>query len=209
VNDVNHTQRWLKEGVYPEGAMMTRSGQLITPLDPDPDDILIEDIAGALAKQPRFTGHVSKFYSVAQHSVNVCSLVIKRHGNSGLALVALLHDGSEAYLSDISHPVKYQEPFKTFYREAEAVLEAALAEKFDIAYPWPKQVKDADGAIGLLESRDLMPPSFPMHTWGGADIAEFPKEIKPWGPEKAEREFLALYESLTLAGVGVPEVPRM
>ena len=55
--------------------MTTRSGRRFQPFDPEPSTIVIEDIAWALANQCRFNGHVSQFYSVAQHSVAVSRLV--------------------------------------------------------------------------------------------------------------------------------------
>lgn len=43
-------------------SIFTFTGGFIRPLDPDPEDICIEDIAHALSMQCRWTGHVSKFY---------------------------------------------------------------------------------------------------------------------------------------------------
>src|ERR1019366_3711480 len=53
-----------------DGFIGTFSGLRFWPLLPNPDDILIADIAHALAHQCRFGGHASKFYSVAEHSVH-------------------------------------------------------------------------------------------------------------------------------------------
>src|SRR6266496_1501995 len=88
------------------GAIMTYSGELITPLNPDPDDIQIEDIAHALSNQCRFSGHCKQFYSVAEHSCRVSDLCSYEHQLGGL-----LHDGTEAYLSDIARPIKQQPGF--------------------------------------------------------------------------------------------------
>src|ERR1035438_6318404 len=54
-----------------DGFIGTFSGLRFWPLLPNPADILIADIAHALAHQCRFGGHASKFYSVAEHSVHV------------------------------------------------------------------------------------------------------------------------------------------
>ena len=70
-----------------DGTIVTFTGELFCPLDPDPSKINIEDVAHALANSCRFTGHVRKFYSVAQHSV-LCSMLVPNE----LRLTALLHD---------------------------------------------------------------------------------------------------------------------
>ncbi len=80
---------------------VTASGQLLDYLNPRPEDIRITDIAEALAKQCRFSGHTIKFYSVAQHSCMVhdlCPLEARPW--------ALLHDAHEAYIGDIPTPLQ-------------------------------------------------------------------------------------------------------
>ena len=51
--------------------IQTHSGLAFDLLDPKPDQINIHDIANALSKLCRFTGHVKQFYSVAEHSIRV------------------------------------------------------------------------------------------------------------------------------------------
>src|SRR5579885_2784587 len=81
--------------------IQTYCGVAFYPLDPRPEEILIEDIAHALSMLCRFTGHVKRFYSVAQHCVYVSHRCDPKD-----ALWGLLHDAAEAYLNDISRPVK-------------------------------------------------------------------------------------------------------
>lgn len=57
--------------------MQTRSGQKFWPLDPRPDEVVLEDIAHALSNTCRFAGHCRTFYSVAEHSVRA-SLLMQR-----------------------------------------------------------------------------------------------------------------------------------
>ena len=49
----------------------TFTGRQFFPLDPDPQDIDIVDIAHSLAMQCRYNGHTDRFYSVAEHCVHV------------------------------------------------------------------------------------------------------------------------------------------
>lgn len=82
--------------------IQTFLGKPFWPLSPRPEDIDIRDIAHALAMTCRFTGHSQKFYSVAEHSVRVSRIVPAQ-----FALHGLLHDASEAYLCDLSRPIKH------------------------------------------------------------------------------------------------------
>ena len=60
-------------------------------LEPEPDQICIEDIAQALSMNCRFSGHVSKFYSVAEHCCIIADLVEAADKSSSEVLAALLH----------------------------------------------------------------------------------------------------------------------
>ena len=104
----------------------TISGKRIDYKSVDPLQIDIEDIAISLGNQCRFNGHLHNFYSVAEHSVHVSCLVDRR-----LRLASLLHDASEAYLSDIPSPLKKILPQ---YVEMEGVFESAIAKRFNLEW---------------------------------------------------------------------------
>lgn len=105
----------------------TISGKLINLHNIQPDDIIIDDIAHALARQCRFGGHVSgvEIYSVAEHSI-LCQKIadilwklpiertpeIRKNFDNYIkfCLSALMHDASEAYLTDVITPVKKNLP---------------------------------------------------------------------------------------------------
>lgn len=64
------------------------------------------DIAEALARLPRFTGHIrSGCYSVAQHSVMGADALYRETGREDIAAAFLLHDAHEAYVGDMATPV--------------------------------------------------------------------------------------------------------
>jgi hypothetical protein len=181
-NETNATGHWI----------ITYTGARIEPLDPNPTHIHIEDIAHSLANQCRFTGHVRSFYSTAQHCVLGSYLVPDEY-----RLAFLLHDGSEAYISDIASPVKNHPDFGTYYSIAEERLERAIAERFRIPYPMPPEIKVADKMMLRAEQRDLMPndPS-DGPIWDG--------DVVPWSPYDAERQFLSRYVYLTGESVNMP-----
>ncbi len=168
--------------------IMTASGRAFWPLDPRPEDVSIEDIAHALANICRFTGATREFYSVAQHSMLVASMVPPED-----ALWGLLHDASEAYLCDIARPLKVQPAFAP-YREAEARLMAVICERFGLSPTEPESVRIADRQMLRTEQRDLMPPAQP-----GEERPEppYPFRVLPMEPRVAKKWFFETFWKLT------------
>lgn len=167
----------------------TYTGRRFYPLDPQPSDVCIEDIAHALAMICRFNGHVREFYSVAEHSVHVSHIVPPEY-----ALAGLLHDASEAYIADVSRPVKHTYNMQP-YRHIEAGLQCAINDALspDLPYITDAAVGLADNAMLALEARSLLP----YDPW----MDELPEpakvELGLWGPSEAEDVFLARYYELT------------
>ena len=107
--------------------IMTYTKKMFDPLQPNAELIDIEDIAHALSMLCRANGHFKSFYSVAQHSIN-CMKEAKARGYSDrIQLACLLHDASEAYLSDVTRPVKAELPR---YKEIEAPLQELIWNKW-------------------------------------------------------------------------------
>lgn len=169
----------------------TYTGGVFWPLDPHIDDVKIEDVAHALSLQCRWTGHVKQHFSVAQHCCLVSDLLPQR-----LKLTGLLHDASEAYLSDLARPVKHAPGLGEIYLQVEAKLEKVLAEKFSLIYPYPKEIKEADNKMLLAEKRDLMEGEWVEPHVDGEGIDEVGLLV-PWSTERAEREFLERFYLLT------------
>jgi uncharacterized protein len=174
----------------------TYSGGRFWPLDPHPDDLEIEDIAHALSNLCRWTGHSEKFYSVAQHCVLV-SANLPSHPQ----LEGLMHDASEAYLSDLSRPVKHAPGLGEVYRQAEKKIEEAIAMKFDLPKDTSPEIKMVDNRLLYTEARDLMKNL----TWSSDSAKQNETEepnylaitIEPWSPERAKQEFLQRFYLLS------------
>lgn len=118
-------------------------------LNPTEEMVNIKDIAHALGHICRFTGHTNRFYSVAEHCIYV-SYIVKPE----FALEALLHDAQEAYVGDVSQPLKQLIPD---YRAIEDRIEKVIRARFGLPEKMSPEVKKADlqmlmierGALGL------------------------------------------------------------
>lgn len=82
------------------------SGEFVSLRGPEPSTIKVDDIAHALSHICRFGGHTHVFYSVAQHSLLVHDLVEHLGASPEVRLAALLHDAHEAYVGDLTTPLK-------------------------------------------------------------------------------------------------------
>lgn len=167
----------------------TFTGKQFHLLNPSPDEICIEDIAHALAHQCRFTGHTRKFYSVAEHSFHVSRITGTLEG--------LLHDASEAYITDLSRPVKYNTPVGIPYFEVENAIMSVIAKKFGFVWPVAAAVKSADNIMLHTEKVQLMTDLSWDGAWGQPELSDV--RLECWTPELAELVFLQRFDELTKA----------
>ena len=138
--------------------MLTHTGRAFALGRPTPSMVCIEDVAHHLALINRFTGATGRPYSVAEHSLLVAE-ILERAGARPMCLrAALLHDAHEAYVGDISTPVK------TFLGEDWHRLErgvlGAVQQHFGIfeaARVHAVAIKYADLVALATERRDLIP----------------------------------------------------
>lgn len=185
------------------GWIQTAGGGRFYPLDPNPTHVDIKDVAAALSKNCRFTGHCSAFYSVAEHSCLVQEILEVWGENVEVQMWGLLHDASEAYLSDIARPLKHQPEFK-FYREVEERVQRAVATKFGLSWPEPRRVKEADNLALAVEAKYLMPQR-EKDKWSW--LPAIPEWLDMEGPtlgippDEAEGLFFALYHTLEASRV--------
>ncbi len=128
--------------------IQTYTGKKFDLADPQPDMVCIEDISHALSHLCRYTGHSRAFYSVAQHSILVAS-----HLPREIALQGLLHDATEAYVGDVSWPLKQLLPE---YKVIEQRVWRVIADKFGLPEELDPRVKEMDGILLMAEKRELL-----------------------------------------------------
>lgn len=203
INHANALSAALDHGAIGSSSwIITFSGRRFWPLHPNPDDLCIEDIAHALSNICRFTGHVSDFYSVSQHSVLASELMWSvQPTRIDLRLQALLHDASEAYLCDLARPVKHAPALKG-YRLAEHTLQTMIYQKFGVPLEEPPELKQIDRELRVTERRQLF-DRFPDGYDGGSDADDLgmtaDMKITPWMPRVAESRFLSQFVYLQAA----------
>lgn len=168
--------------------MQTYTGRAVYPMDLRPEDVCIEDIAHSLAMQCRYNGHSLRFYSVAEHCV-LMAQHLHKYGDR-VALCALMHDATEAYLADVPRPIK---PYLQGYKEAEAKAWAAIAARYDLIAPMPTNVHEADNRILHDERAQNMATSDRDWELSGVRLGVV---LQFWSPERAKAEFLALFNEL-------------
>lgn len=171
----------------------TFSGLYIDPLNLQPEDVLIADIAHHLSNQCRFQGGPKWHYSVAQHAwlVSYDPEVVA----AGREWDALHHDDAEWVLQDMAKPLKVDPYLGRSYRGLEKRIERVLAPILGVKFPTDDcEVKRADIRCLVTEARDIMHGT---DSWGYyQDIVPYTETIKKWSPEKAERKWLARYNEL-------------
>lgn len=167
------------KSLYQEGRMITHSGILFNLLDPDPDDILIEDIAVHLSRIARWNGGTHQFYSVAEHCCRCCDFA-----DLDDKLMMLLHDSEEAYWGDTITTVK-------------SILKKVAPEITDMMKALRMMIFSKFGVNTDVETMKII------------DVHELNMDFKDliinrnrdcWTPERAESEFLSRFYDLKILG---------
>lgn len=183
IGTAHATDRGVSLGIF--------SGKPFYVFQPYPEEIELEDIAQALAKQCRFNGHTKEFYSVAQHSV----LVSELYEDVDTALWGLLHDAAEAYLGDCVRPLKRELRDRhgiQWDRFEEPILQA-VAKRFQLIWPIPEVIIEGDNTLLATEKRDVLRPQ--TFAWGPLP-APLPEKIEPWDWKTAYHLFNWRFDSL-------------
>ena len=153
--------------------------------DPHPDQIDIEDIAHGLANTCRWVGHTPHFYSVAEHSLLCCDNADAVH-----ALEALLHDAAEAYIGDVSTPLKAM--LGSVYTDIEHRIDGVIRAKYGLPKYETAVVKRIDQSLLTLELQDIM-----RVTTTCRDVPRpLTGRVRYYPPEIAKRAFLSRFYHL-------------
>ena len=169
-------------------SIKTYTGVMFDPVKPNPDLIDIVDIAHALSMLCRANGHFKTFYSVGQHSINCMKEAKARGYSEKVQLACLLHDASEAYLSDVTRPVKKELPK---YLEIEKPLQDAIWNKYlDVPltqeeYDYVFEIDDAvfyHEFVALMDARltDDEPVLRSVPEFGFTDFEQCEREFLHW-----------------------------
>lgn len=118
--------------------------------------ICIGDIACALSNICRFNGHIHppKWYSVAEHSLNVEREVAELYPNDyNVRMSALLHDAAEAYIGDLVRPLKEKARKEgvTFFDDLENEIWNLIANTYGLDNKIPEYVKYYDNKMVTTE----------------------------------------------------------
>lgn len=126
-----------REGTW----IQTWSGNKLWPLSPEPEHIMMMDIAVGESRENRYSKQTVRSYKVAEHSVIVSRLVgrfaraarLPDHVTHGLEREGLMHDCDEGILPDMARPLKH-EPVMTMgpFRLAGKRIQQAVYAKMSI-----------------------------------------------------------------------------
>jgi hypothetical protein len=183
------------------------SGRRLDLIDPSPLDIEIADIAHGLARVARWNGQTSgaHIFSVAQHTLLVEAVMRAQTPriDDKLRLAALLHDAPEYVIGDMISP------FKAVLGGDYKLVEKRLLSAIHIRFGLPAelnpavkaQIKNADRGAAYLEATMLAGFSeAEAKRLFGRDpgLPESVREdyLTPWNAAKAEKRFLARFNSL-------------
>ena len=150
------------------GCIRTFKGNYVDVQHPNVDDIDPEDLAHHLAMECRWGGATKRHYSVAEHSIWVCRFVshMVPLGQRDIAqLYALLHDGHEAYLKDISTPIKVL--LGERYKQLSMKLDLAIWKRFHLPPPrseLSEALHEADLYAAWHEKQVLLAPCRKLKT---------------------------------------------
>lgn len=173
--------------------ILTHSGKPFDLLNATAAQINPLDIAHALSLICRFNGHCYRHYSVAQHSLLAADIVQSQGHGPEIQLLALLHDAPEAYIGDMTRPLKHHlrsqaSGCMSDYDRVEAHLWQIICERFGLEPELTDCIHDADMIALATEKRDLL-PDHPTAWDCLHGITPHNSELPAWTPTQARQAF--------------------
>ena len=166
--------------------LSTCSGKQFCLQAPDSSLIDIEDIARGLAYQCCYIGQTNFYYSLAQHSLLVATLVPPMY-----RLAALLHEAAAVYFGDMAGALRQLLPE---FASIETRTMMAIGEKFSVSGFDAPAIKRAHLIAQATEHRDLR-PTIEMHNSPACPVP-VPRRIEFMSPEEAKYQFSEFFAEL-------------
>jgi len=159
------------------------SGKKLDLMNPNPDDVKLEDIAHGLSRVARWNGQTSGDYafSVAQHSVlveGICRQLDPSISNE-TCLLALLHDASEFVIGDMISPFKnvLGDGYRIFEDNLQEVIQGSFGLPEKISPELKKFIKKGDIISAYLEAVQIAGFS---EAEAQEIFGQIPEEFKSW-----------------------------
>lgn len=154
----------------------------------------LEEVADSLSKQCRYNGNTKRYYSVAEHCWLVAEILIQTPDTTHDDWCwGLLHDAAEAWIGDITAPIK--NCLGAAYKEIESLVDKGVARRW---MPGRKPVDTpffhhVDKQVAFsTELRDVVKPL----GWS-VDAAPHPElSVKGLPPRRAAQLFMDTAEDL-------------
>lgn len=171
--------------------IQTYGGGVFDYTKPEEAKLTFESLVHPLSHIPRFLGHTSRFYSVAQHSIHVSSIIEDPHD----ALCGLFHDAHEAFIGDMPRPLQVAFPEA---RKVEAKIRTAIRKSLGLPEIMSDAVEDADEILLVNEAHQLLGAQ-PVDNWTKQyDVKAF-YSIPEWSIEEVRTRFRQrMYELLRM-----------
>lgn len=133
-------------------SILLNSGRRVDPFHLGDIVLDLEELIPSLAKLCRYTGHVNRFYSVAEHTVHLINAV-----PANLKRAAALHDLNEPLTNDLPHPFKAALPE---YVAFEKCVQWHIFRQFDEPWTNMELVTPYDRRICADEMAQLFDPPY-------------------------------------------------
>lgn len=148
----------------------------------------IEDVATSLSNICRYTGHIlpGLFYSVAEHCVHVSRVVPEE-----MAFEGLMHDAPEAFIGDVNSVLK--QFIGPEFKDLDHSVSMYLAHRYGYLYPYPREVKVADGRMYRTETPQITEDNDKFWL---LDAVPYNIVLPCWNPTQAREEFLNRFKEL-------------